>query len=114
LRVLLDESFDRRLARELSGHEVWTAAQMGWAGLKDRELLERASAEFDVFVTVDRNLHFQQNLRTLAIRIVVLHAKTNRLEDLLRLMPDLVAALDTLLPGALVDIGAPSIQATQS
>src|SRR5215469_3811414 len=78
VRVLLDECIDWRLSREIVGHEVKTAQQMGWASLQNGELLSRAAGHFDVFVTVDRNLSFQQNLTSLPIPVVVLRAKTNR------------------------------------
>ena len=56
MKVLLDECVDRRLARDIVGHDVRTARQMGWTMIKDRELLALATGRFDVFVTVDRNL----------------------------------------------------------
>ena len=62
MRVLLDECVDWRLARDLSAHDVKTAQQMGWIGITNGEPLALASRDFDVFVTVDRNLSFQQNL----------------------------------------------------
>ena len=62
MRILLDECIDRRLVRDLVGHEVKTAPQMGWSGVKNGQLLALAAVEFDVFITVDRNLSFQQNL----------------------------------------------------
>ena len=63
MRVLLDEQLPRHLTRELRGHEVSTVQQKGWAGLKNGELLRRAAdAGFEVFLTADRNLEFQQNL----------------------------------------------------
>jgi hypothetical protein len=65
MRVFLDECVDWRLAREIIGHEVMTARQMGWTSIKNGELLALASQQFDVFVTVDRNLSFQQNLTML-------------------------------------------------
>ncbi len=89
MRVLLDECLDWRLARDIVVHEVKTARQMGWAAITNGELLKLASEHFDVFVTVDRNLAFQQNLVSLPIPVVVLRAKTNRLADLKPLMPDL-------------------------
>ena len=73
---------------------------MGWAAVKDRELLTLASARFDVFVTVDRNLSFQQNLAPLSISVLVLRAKTNRLADLRPLVPGLLAAIATVRPGS--------------
>ena len=58
MKLLLDECIDRKLAREFVGCEVKTVPQMGWAGIKNGQLLTLAEAEFDVFITVDRNLSF--------------------------------------------------------
>jgi hypothetical protein len=74
MKVLLDECVDWRLSRELHGHDVKTARQMGWATLRNGELLALAAKDFDVFVTVDRKLPSQQNLSALAIAVVVLRA----------------------------------------
>lgn len=60
MRVLLDECVDWRLARDIIGHDVRTARQMGWEAIQNGELLRLASQDFDAFVTVDRNLTFQQ------------------------------------------------------
>lgn len=62
MKILLDECIDRKLARELVDYEIKTVPQMGWAGIKNGQLLALAEAEFDIFITVDRNLSFQQNL----------------------------------------------------
>ena len=70
MRVLLDECVDWRLSRALTGHEVRSARQMGWSAVKNGELLELASERFDAFVTVDRNLAFQQNVRSLPIAVI--------------------------------------------
>ena len=100
MRILLDECLDWRLARDIVGHEVKTARQMGWATTKNGELLALAAEHFDVFVTVDRNLSFQQNLVTLPMAVVVLRAKTNRLADLSTFVPRLLAAIVSARPGA--------------
>lgn len=92
-RILLDECIDRRLAREISGHVVKTAPEMGWAGLDNGELLAKAQKEFDVFVTVDRNLTFQQHLPKFDVAVLVLCARTNRLQDLIPLAPKILDAL---------------------
>ncbi len=70
MNILIDECIDRRLVRQLSGHNVKTVPQMGWAGIRDRELLRLAETEFDILITVDRNLQFQQNLAILDLAIV--------------------------------------------
>jgi predicted nuclease of predicted toxin-antitoxin system len=100
VRVLLDECIDWRMARHLDGHVVKTARQMGWTTIKNGELLALASAQFDAFVTVDRNLSFQQNLTSLTVAVLVLCAKSNRLSDLMPLIPQLVAKLATIQPGS--------------
>ena len=105
MKVLLDECIDRRLAREIPGHRVRTVPQMGWATIKNGRLLGLAEKEFDVFVTVDRNLSFQQPLPKFDIAVVVLRAKSNRLADLKPLAPALLAALPLLKPGELRVIG---------
>ena len=105
MRVFLDECVDWRLARDIVGHEVKAARQMGWTAIKNGALLTLASKHFDAFVTVDRNLSFQQNLETFPIAVIVLGAKTNRLADLRPLAPKLLAAIDSAAPGALKFIG---------
>ena len=106
MRVLLDECVDWRLSRAIVGHDVKTAQQMGWASIKNGELLALASERFDVFVTADRNLSYQQNVRTLPVAIVVLRAKTNRLADLLPLVPNLLAAISSTKPGDVTVVNA--------
>jgi len=102
MRILLDESLPRELARGLSGHFVRTVVEMGWAGRKNGELLRLASAEFDVLLTADRNLEHQQNLAQLGVGIAVLIARTNRIEDLRPLLPALLAGIPNIRPGQLV------------
>jgi hypothetical protein len=100
VRVLLDECIDWRLARDLGSHDVKTTQQMGWTGIKNGELLTLASQHFDVFVTVDRNLSFQQHLAAYTVAVVVIRAKSNRLADLRARVPDLLAAIASVRPGS--------------
>ncbi|MDH3317717.1 MAG: DUF5615 family PIN-like protein [Gammaproteobacteria bacterium] len=93
MRILLDECIDRRFARELSRHEVRTVPEAGWAGKSNGDLLALAENSFDVFVTVDRNLSFQQNVPRFSIAVVVLRAHSNRLAELRRLVPRLLEVL---------------------
>ena len=99
MKVLLDECLDRRLARDLEGHYVVTVPQAGWAGVKNGELLRLAQVQFDVFVTVDRNLSFQQHLPQFSIAVIVIQAATNRLDDLRPLVPQLQRVLGTAPKG---------------
>ena len=96
MRLLIDECIDRRLARELTGHDVKTVPQMGWAAFQNGRLLALAEKEFQVFVTVDRNLSYQQILSRFDIAVLVLRAKTNRISDLKPLVPKILRALPTL------------------
>ncbi len=104
-RILLDECVDRRLAKDLRGQFVKTVAQMGWAGLTNGDLLRKAQPEFDVFITTDRGLPHQQNLPSANITVIVLRARSSRLSDLRKLVPDILAALPNLRPGAPIFLG---------
>ncbi|MBI3650620.1 MAG: DUF5615 family PIN-like protein [Acidobacteria bacterium] len=106
MNLLLDECVDRRLAKELTGHTMKTVPQMGWAGIKNGKLLSLAEAHFDVFITVDRNLSFQQNLLQFSIAVLVLHALTNRLIDLRPLAPKILTALSTVKAGEVTHLTA--------
>jgi hypothetical protein len=105
VKVFLDEYVDWRLSRAIAGHDVKTARQMGWLAIKNGELPALASQAFDVFVTVDRNLSFQQNVATWPIAVIVLQARTNRLGDLMPLVPDLLDAIETAKPGTVQHVG---------
>ena len=105
VRVLLDEQLPRQLARELTGHDVRAVQQQGWAGLKNGELLRRAAdAGFEVFLTADQNLEFQQNLSQARLGVVVLVASSNTLEDLLPLVPAVLRAIPRSQPGQVVRV----------
>lgn len=105
MRILLDESLPRRLRGELSSHAVKTVAEMGWSSVENGELLRRAADQFDVFVTADQNLQFQQNLSALPIAVAVLVARTNKLAALRPLVPELLTRLERLQPRTFVRVG---------
>jgi len=102
LSVLLDECIDWRYGRELEPHRVSTVSEQGWTGLKNGELLRKASGEFDVFITVDRNLSFQQNLPDYSLAVLVLTGPSNRLQDLVPHVPRILKALECPQPGTAV------------
>lgn len=89
MRLLLDSCIPRKLASHIKEHDVLTAREMGWSDLKDGALLDAMDDEFDVLVTVDRSLPFQQRLEDRRIAIVVLRSRSNRLAHLARLIPAL-------------------------
>ena len=101
MRILLDEDVPRRLAPLLVGHDVTTVPQAGWAGVKNGKLLGLAGSRFDAFVTMDRNIEFQQNLARLPVAVLVIVAANNRMEHLVPLLPNILAALRDLPPRSL-------------
>ena len=107
MRVLLDECVDWRLSRDIVGHHVMTARQMGWTSIKNGELLALAEKNFDVFGTVDRNLSFQQHVSGLTLAVVVLQAPSNRLASLKPLVPRLLRAIATAKRGVVTIVREP-------
>ncbi len=105
MRILLDESLPGELKAELPGPDVRTVQEAGWSGLSNGELLARAAGKFDVFVTADQNLQYQQNLSALPVAVVVLVARSNRMQDLRPLLPDLFDRLPKLLARTFTRIG---------
>jgi predicted nuclease of predicted toxin-antitoxin system len=105
MRILLDESLPRGLAALIVGHSVSTVRVEGWAGVKNGKLLALAATRFDVFLTADRNLEFQQNLATLPISVVVLICSRTRLENMAHLVPELMGRLQKLPPKAVTRVG---------
>ena len=99
MRVLVDECVDWRLLRDLQEHEAKTVKQLGWERLQDGELLERASAEFDVLITVDKDLPSQQNVSAFDIAVIVLRARSTRLADLRKLVGMLHKTLEEVRSG---------------
>ena len=105
MKVLLDECVPRKLGRELTDYEVITVTERGWSGIKNGNLLTLAAPEFDVFLTVDQNLKYQQNLKNLNIAIILLIARNNRLKTLLPLIPEVREALSKIAEGDFIHIG---------
>ena len=103
--MLLDECVPRKLRRELAGHEVLTVTERGWSGIKNGKLLALAEAEFEVFLTVDQNLKYQQNLKIFNIGIILLSARNNRLKTLLPLMSEAREALVHIKAGDFIRVG---------
>jgi len=92
MRVLLDECVPRKLRREIGEHEVVTVTQRGWSGIENGALLALAQTEFDVFLTVDQNLKYQQNLTSIDLALILLVAPNNRIKTLLPLISEIKIA----------------------
>jgi predicted nuclease of predicted toxin-antitoxin system len=104
VKVLLDECIPKRLAREFSGHEIKHVTQMGWASIKNGRLLALAEKSFDVFLTVDRNLSFQQRVPKYKIAVLVVRSRSNRRSDLLPLVPRILSALPNCKAGQVTTV----------
>ncbi len=105
MKVLLDECVDSRLARHITGFATSTVHDLGWSGITNGKLLTLAQTQFDVLVTVDRNLSFQQHLPKYSIAVVLIHSRRSRLDDLIALVPEIVAAISTAAVGAVTHVG---------
>jgi predicted nuclease of predicted toxin-antitoxin system len=106
MRLLLDESLPYRLKTVFPGHQVNTVAEMGWKSLSNGELLARASGLFQVFLTADNKLQYQQNVPQFDIAIIVLNARRNRFQDYEPLIPRLLDALPRIRPGEVFRIAS--------
>jgi predicted nuclease of predicted toxin-antitoxin system len=102
MRILLDESLPRRLKGRFPDYfEVRTVQEQGWSGKSNGELLSLAENDFEELVTMDRGLEYQQNLAGFKLAVVLLRARSNRLSDLLELLPELVTTLGAAEAGQL-------------
>ena len=106
MKVLLDECVPRGLRRHLSRHEVQTVPEAGWAGKKNGELLGLAEGLFDVFLTVDQNLRFQQNLMKSKIAVMLLIVPDSSIDSILGLLTEIHDALQSIRPGEFRIVGS--------
>ena len=104
-RVLFDEDVPRQLRRELPEFFVRTVQEQGWSALRNGQLLRTASADFDVLLTADKNLQYQQHLSAFNIAVVVLAARDTRLPSLRSFVIDIRQALIDARPGVAVRVG---------
>lgn len=105
MRLLLDENFPADFAKLLMGHDVATVHSLGWSGVKNGELLRRARTVCEVFVTLDRNLEFQQNIKALPFGIVVVRSVSNRMAHLVPHVGSILEAIDRIAPGGVERVG---------
>jgi predicted nuclease of predicted toxin-antitoxin system len=105
VKVLVDECVPLKLVRQLTGHDFGTAQQKGWDGFSNGKLLALAEREFDLFLTSDRNLQYQQNLQGRKIAILLL--STNHWPTLKQQVPLVQTALDKIRPGEFARLEIP-------
>ena len=106
MRILLDECVNPRLRDAFPGHEVITVAEANWRTMRDSELLSLASRLFDVFVTTDRGFASQHNLKNLAVGIVLIRVRKNRMEYYRPLLSALLDAVERVQPGQIIEVHA--------
>jgi predicted nuclease of predicted toxin-antitoxin system len=106
VRILIDENLPRKLAGYLAGHERRTVTECGWAGRKNGELLALAEPLFDVLLTLDKSVPHQQNIWSGKIAVLIVRARSNRIQDLVSSIPECLAALENIWPGDVIRIGS--------
>jgi predicted nuclease of predicted toxin-antitoxin system len=107
MRILLDESVPEKFGAFLTGHVCVSVQRQGWASIKNGKLLALAATEeFDVLLTADKGMEYQQNLTTLPVAILIVLAKSNRIDDLAHAIPKILAALPELKPRTLLKLSA--------
>jgi predicted nuclease of predicted toxin-antitoxin system len=101
MRILLDENLNWRLKYDLPGHDVASVPKLGWSGIQNGALLRKAvEAGFEVLITMDSNMVYQQDLSTHPIAVLVLKAGSNRVQDTRPLMPAVLNSLPQIKKGA--------------
>jgi Domain of unknown function (DUF5615) len=106
MRLLLDEQFPFDFVSMLAGPDAMHVHSLEWTGIKNGELLRRAHGVCEVFVTLDRSLPFQQNIKVLPFGIVVVRAVSNRIDDLRPHIPGVLSAAQQVKPGEVIFVGA--------
>lgn len=97
MRILIDESLPRYLKRILTDHDAKTVQEMGWAGINNGELLKLAESDFDVFLTADKNIRYQQNLKNR--KLAIIEFPSNRLSIVKLLESELKRNLEQITTG---------------
>ena len=106
MHILIDECLPKKLKQALQGHAVFTVQEKGWSGIENGDLLRIAEKEFDVWLTADRGIEYQQNLNRFDIAVVVLIAYRNRLDALMPLIPRLQEVLQVIQPHQIICINS--------
>jgi predicted nuclease of predicted toxin-antitoxin system len=106
MKILFDENLPHGLRHLLPGHGVFTASYMKWSGLENGSFIKAAAADgFDAILTMDVGVEYQQYLPGLAVAVFIIKAPTNKLDDIRPIVPDILSALNHLIPRSLVRVG---------
>jgi len=104
VRVLLDECLPRQLVAELHEHSVDTVQKSSWAGLKNGKLLEKVSGKYEVLLTIDKRFGHEQKIPG-DVAVVTVRARSNRIQDLKPLVPEILQALKEAKDGKVTSVG---------
>ena len=104
MRILLDECLPRQLAEELAEHEVVTVQKAGWSGTKNGQLLKKISGRFAVFLTIDKRIEREQKIPA-DVAVITVRARSNRIQDLRPLAPELRRTVKEAKPGKSTSVG---------
>lgn len=114
MNILLDHCLNWRLKRLLPGHYTVSTLDMGWQTIRNGQLLTLAEEQFDVFLTVDKGIKYQQNMTGRTIAVITLRAVSNSISAHAPLMPQVLALLPTVEPGQVYIIAAQDEAAAQA
>lgn len=106
MRILLDENLPRKLTAHLTGHQCRSVVESGWSGKRNGELLALADPLFDVLLTLDKSLPYQQSLESGRIAVLIVRARSNRIQDLLPVVPECLTAIESIQPRQVIRVGA--------
>ena len=104
MRILFDENVPRKFRSHLVGYSVATVQELGWSSLRNGDLLRQANERFDVLLTVDKNLRYQQNFTGLSIAVLTVLVRFNKLLFLIPMVPRILKELNSLVPGQIISI----------
>ena len=108
MRILIDECVPRKVKSSFPMHECRTVQEAGFGGKQNGELLTLAEGQFEVFLTVDKGIRYQQNLSGRSIAVLIIRAASNDIDDILPHVPGCLAALNSIQPGEVVVVGSSS------
>ena len=107
MRVLLDENLNWRLIRYFdTDYHVTTVDWQRWKGKRNGELLEQAAETFDVLVTMDKSIEYQQNISKYEISVIIISARSNKIQDIQSLMPKVNQVLRDMQTGQVIHVNA--------
>ena len=104
MKILLDECVPYKVKSYLGGHRVYSVQMMGWGGIKNGALIKLADSQFDIFVTIDKNLKYQQNLSRQRMAIILISVQDNKVQTILKKISAFLGALNSIQPSQYIEV----------